>query len=345
MTFKEIGMKRDICPVCEAEREIKIGLKKETLAINNELMEIEARVEYCATCKEFFADVEAEEKNIQKAYRAYRQTHDLLQPEEIREIRERYGISQRAFSRLLGWGEITLHRYESGALQDEAHNNELLLMKDPDNFRLLFERGQDKLAPHLVRQIEKRLVELSSEKHQDWFKKYLESFFDFARIDIYSGFKHFDLEKFESAIMFFARHPDGVLKTKLNKLVWYFDFLCFKKLGVSATGTIYIHLPYGPVPKNYNFFLHKSVSEEALLMEEKIFDKARDIIGEIYLAAEEPDLSFLTVEERQCLEQVDKHFQNLNAAEISRYSHEEAGYQNTKDGDMISYEWAKDLKI
>ncbi|GFP21452.1 hypothetical protein HKBW3S06_00679, partial [Candidatus Hakubella thermalkaliphila] len=67
--------------------------------------------------------------------------------------------------------DITLHRYESGALQDEAHNNELLLMKDPDNFRLLFERGQDKLAPHLIRQIEKRLVGLSSEKHQNWFKK------------------------------------------------------------------------------------------------------------------------------------------------------------------------------
>ncbi len=345
MTFKEIGMKRDICPVCEVEREIKIGFKKETLAINNEPVEIEARVEYCATCKESFTDVEAEEENIQKAYRAYRQSHDLLQPEEIREIRERYGISQRAFSRLLGWGEITLHRYEAGALQDEAHNNELLLMKDPDNFKLLFERSRHKLAPHLIRQIEKRLVELSSEKYQDWFRKWLESFFGFARIDIYSGFKHFDLEKFESAIMFFARHLDGVLKTKLNKLVWYFDFLCFKKLGVSATGTVYLHLTYGPVPKNYDFFLYKLVSEGVLLMEEKIFDKAKDIIGEIYFSVEEPDLSFFTVEERQCLEQVDKHFQNFNAAEISRYSHEEAGYRNTKEGDMISYEWAKDLKI
>ena len=44
----------------------------------------------------------------------------FLQPEEIEKIRKQYGLSQKNFARLLGWGDITIHRYESGAIQDDA---------------------------------------------------------------------------------------------------------------------------------------------------------------------------------------------------------------------------------
>lgn len=344
MSFREVGSKKDICPVCEEEREIKLGYKKETLTIRNEPIEIESMVEYCPTCGEFFADTEIEEENIQKVYREYRKVHGLLQPEEIKEIREKYGISQRALSRILGWGEISFHRYEAGALQDEAHNNQLFCLKDPYYFRLLFEKNKHKLAPHLIVGLEKRLAELLREKQQELLQSQLESLFGNAREDILSGFRYFELEKFQNAILFFTDKAN-VFKTKLNKLLWYFDFLCFKEIGISATGTVYIRLPLGPVPIKYDVYLDNLIQEKMLGVEEITFDEIQDIAGEALSALEKPDLSVFSKDEVQCLKKVHHFFKDFTSKQISDYSHDEKGFKNTQERKIISYKWAKDLKI
>lgn len=46
-----------------------------------------------------------------------------LSPEDIRSIREKYGLSRRAFSQLLGIGEASLARYENGAKPTKANAN------------------------------------------------------------------------------------------------------------------------------------------------------------------------------------------------------------------------------
>jgi len=47
----------------------------------------------------------------------------MLSPYEIRELRKRYGLTQKELSLLLGWGSVTMSRYENGALQDVATGN------------------------------------------------------------------------------------------------------------------------------------------------------------------------------------------------------------------------------
>lgn len=39
--------------------------------------------------------------------------HELT-PQDIKDIRAKYGLSQRSFARLLGLGEASLARYEKG---------------------------------------------------------------------------------------------------------------------------------------------------------------------------------------------------------------------------------------
>lgn len=46
----------------------------------------------------------------------YRQKHGLLTSSNIARLRGRYGLSQRALARLLGWGEVTIQRYEKGVI-------------------------------------------------------------------------------------------------------------------------------------------------------------------------------------------------------------------------------------
>lgn len=56
-----------------------------------------------------------------------------------------------------------------------------------------------------------------------------------------SSYGDFSLEKFIHLILYFA--TNGMLKTKLMKLLWYSDFLYFKRQTVSITGTTYVNYP------------------------------------------------------------------------------------------------------
>lgn len=149
-----------ICPICEKEQLIETGQQVERLKIKNESIQITAVVERCTACDEIFTTTDEEEKNIQKAYRQYRRKAKLLQPEEIKAIRKKYGLSQKSFACLMGWGEITLHRYESGALQDEVHNDLLLLLEKSENFSTIFEKNKHRLIPKQVQKVQKILSKL-----------------------------------------------------------------------------------------------------------------------------------------------------------------------------------------
>lgn len=46
---------------------------------------------------------ELDSATLVSAYNEYRRRHKLLLPEEIKKIREQYGLSQRSFAKLLNW--------------------------------------------------------------------------------------------------------------------------------------------------------------------------------------------------------------------------------------------------
>ncbi|MHB8484027.1 MAG: type II TA system antitoxin MqsA family protein [Nitrospiria bacterium] len=342
--FKEI--REGICPICEDERKVEVGERMESLLVRGQSIEFMATVERCKTCGEFFATSNEEEANFQKAYRLYRERNGLLQPEEIRQIREKYEISQRTLGRLLGWGDVTIHRYESGAIQDEAHNEVLLFLQNPENFRAIFEKNKNRLPERMIKNIEIKIGAILEGKSRDLSHSMWRAFFGSERNDIYSGFRVFDFERFEAAILYFCKEISKVSKTKLNKLIWYFDFSIFKTLNRSATGAVYVHLPYGPVPNNYEIYLAHMVEEERnLRVEEVLYSPEKGIVGDVYRTVGEPDLSVFSPIERERLEKVAVFFSNLSAKSISDYSHLEEAYKNTKENEPISYDWAKSLRF
>lgn len=89
-------------------------------------------------------------------------------PEEIKQIRQQYGITQVGFSRVLGFGDKTIARYENGALQDTAPNNLILLMKNEKNFIELWEKRKDLLDPKDVQNVERTLSSKYPTVKIDW---------------------------------------------------------------------------------------------------------------------------------------------------------------------------------
>jgi transcriptional regulator with XRE-family HTH domain len=70
----------------------------------------------------------------------------MVQPEDIIQIRKAYDLTQKELASLLGWGEVTLSRYENGALQDLAHDKMLHLAKQPENLLALIEQFPGSLS-------------------------------------------------------------------------------------------------------------------------------------------------------------------------------------------------------
>jgi len=152
--------KGDFCPHCEDVTRFRLITRRETLPVMGESVEYQARVRRCSVCGGEYAPTELEEENFKAAYNIYRSRHSLLTPEQIKAIREKYGLSQRNFSRLLGWGDITVHRYESGALQDAAYNVLLVLIDDPLNALKVFMLNRNNLAPGVAEKLKTRIQEL-----------------------------------------------------------------------------------------------------------------------------------------------------------------------------------------
>ena len=127
-------MKR-YCEECKKEVETTIVTKKESYNVCGEMIDVNAQVLVCAECGEELFSEELDNATLINAYNEYRRRHKLLLPEEIKEIRQQYGLSQRGFSKLLNWGDKTICRYENGSLQDRAHNSLLIFLKNPENMR------------------------------------------------------------------------------------------------------------------------------------------------------------------------------------------------------------------
>jgi len=126
---------RKYCEECRKEVETTIITKKEIYNVCGEPIEVEAQVVVCSNCGEELYSEEFDNATLIRAYNEYRRKHKLLLPDEIKKIREQYGLSQRGFAKLLNWGDKTICRYENGSIQDKAHNSLLLFLREPENMR------------------------------------------------------------------------------------------------------------------------------------------------------------------------------------------------------------------
>jgi len=82
-------------------------------------------------------------------------------------MRNKYGLTQKEMSNLLGWGDITYHRYENGSLPDQAHNSLLLLIEDPKNVRTIMKNNSHNLSSEVLSKLQNKLKELSVSKDRN----------------------------------------------------------------------------------------------------------------------------------------------------------------------------------
>lgn len=134
----DVVLPDDACPRCGAMMEERRG--ELTYPVNGQKVPVaDAPHLLCPACGEVVLRAEEVRWLRQWGLARYRQEHGLLSSEEIRAIREHFGLSQSVFAELLRLGGNTISRWESGRkVQTAALDVLLRLIRDqPGNLEYL----------------------------------------------------------------------------------------------------------------------------------------------------------------------------------------------------------------
>jgi putative zinc finger/helix-turn-helix YgiT family protein len=330
---------KEVCPNCEQLVAVDHVSKVENFEIRGDIISVEADFYRCKQCGTEFVDPMSSRDYLQEAYQVYRNIHGFMTPRDILNVRKHLGLTQRELSSLLGFGAITLSRYENGALQSESHNQILEFLKDNKNVLALVERKGSLLPSDKRDSIVRRLK--SEMNDREMLSSCINSSIFQYDPGIESGYRRLSLEKVVNSILYFC--SSGIFKTKLLKLLFYADFKHFKLYSNSITGLRYVHLPHGPVPDKFEHILAAMTCDmKNIIVEEVVFDS---FVGEKVVSTEQPVLELFSDSELRVLNDVSRYFLKFTAKQIRDYSHDEEAYLETNMLENISYKYADSLRM
>jgi len=300
----------------------------------------------CVDTNEFFTTDELDQLNITQVHNKYREKHKIPYPDQIRLIRSKYELSATKMSELLGFGVNTWRNYESGEVPLISNGRLIKLAADPREFNKLVEIC-DVFSEKELQRIRVRLehlIELENESDEKLLKHFLT--FTKSGPNVFTGYREMQLNKLLNMIRYFAETVQP-LKTKLNKLLFYADFLNYKRTGFSISGSNYAAINLGPVPEAYDTLFEYFYRNKLIQIEYINFDN-RDNIGEKFVP--DPNRPFeqelFNTAELNALQYVAEYFKTMNSQDIIEMSHKENAWKmKSKDKSAVEYDYAFELSI
>lgn len=335
---------RVYCPYCKKEVEYKIE-KRDVKEFRG--IEINS-YENVAVCKECHQDLyvnEIEEKNNERIYEIYREKANIIKPQDIVQLREKYDISQRELTAILGFGKMTINRYERGGVPTKSQSDYIKLLIENDNkfvekVKEAYKNGNinEKTYGKIVS--EELNINISKEEVQDNIRKYLK-FVLSRKPDIYNGYKDLDIEKIENIISYIASKVKNLTITSLNKYLWYIDMLSFNQRSIAITGLTYQNQKFGPT------IVDKKYDEISLLDDKYTREDIETENGNTtkIISNGNYNLDKITGSEKKIIDAIIKMLKNKSVTDISEMSHREDGWKKTKRFERISFEYAMNLNI
>ncbi|GAO27760.1 type II toxin-antitoxin system antitoxin SocA domain-containing protein [Geofilum rubicundum] len=227
-------------------KEMTIVKEWRTMSFRKDKFEVLFHSYKCEDTGEQFEDEAFAQLNFNQLINQYRVKYSIPFSEQIIAIREKYNLSAAKMSEILGFGINGYRQYEGGEVPNQSNAKLIQLAEDPHEFKKLV--NYCTTLDQKVRDKTCRIIDnLLEEQKKNKFEKQLEEYFFGACLpNALTGYRTPDLRKFSEMVVFFAEKLQP-WKTKLNKLLFYADFMMHKQTGFSMSGIQYRALPMGPV--------------------------------------------------------------------------------------------------
>lgn len=235
--------------------------------------------------------------------------------QKINQLRTSKNINQQKLADYLGVSRPTITQIEKG--ERNLTPEEILKLSDYFNISLN-ELINPKSKGEIIFQDE------VSESHDE----------ELLRISIPQK----NLKKFKEVLLYILNKigaKPNIGETVLYKLLFYIDFDYYERYEEQLIGATYIKNHFGPTPKEFVKIVEKMENDEELMRVKGKYFSHPQIK---YLPLREPDLSIVTGQEIELIDEVINKLSDMNAIQISDYSHHDVPWITTDEGKVIPYE-------
>lgn len=149
---------------------------------------------------------------------------------------------------------------------------------------------------------------------------------------------------YKNAVLYFIKYCNNKYfhQTKLNKLLYYLDFITYRNTGKSFTGDIYIHQQFGPIPASVDKILTDLKSSGAISTEEVPYKDGELISFDISDSSKFTENVF-SDDQKVLLKQICDEFGSWPTEKIVAQTHLEAPWFYSKPYEVVDYNYSKDI--
>ena len=235
--------------------------------------------------------------------------------QKIKAIRERLGFSQEALAEKLGISRVAISQIENGDRKISA--------EEIAKISKVFHIPTDILLD-LSKDIEVVLEKTTEKKPKEK---------TVVRINVPQK----NLDKFKEVLLYVlgkVGSKPNVGEAVLYKLLYFIDFNYYEKHEEQLIGATYIRNNYGPTPKEFIKIVEDMEGKDLTKVQDRYFQYPQTK----YLPLRKPDLSKINTQEQKVIDDVINTLSDMNAKQISDYSHNDVPWQTTEEGEAIDYE-------
>lgn len=234
---------------------------------------------------------------------------------QIKKLRNKHGFSQEHLAQELGISRPTFMQIEKGERE--------LTISEAKKLALIFGLTlADFLEGKIVKQ---KKVKLAQEKIR-------------KKPGIRISVPQQNLAKFREVLLYVLEKVGAlpnIGETAIYKLLYFIDFDYYEKFEEQLIGAKYIKNHFGPTPVEFKDLVADMQRKKEI---EKVQSKYFRYNQKKYLPRRKPDLTRLSAQEIQHIDDVLSRLSNKNAKELSNYSHSDTPWRVHETGQVISYE-------
>ncbi|MBQ0077229.1 MAG: DUF4065 domain-containing protein [Bacteroidales bacterium] len=293
----------------------------------------------CEDTGEQFTTGETDDAGFIQVTNQYRAKYGIPYTDEIVAIRERYGISASKMSAILGIGTNQWRLYEAGEVPSVSNGRMIRSIANPKVFLDLVECAHKMLPDKEYFKITEKIRSVIEHSADFLTEQYeCKRVFNSTR-GMENGYSATSLTRLKAILLTVLQECGEVFCTKMNKLLFYIDFLSYRQRGMAMTGLAYHAYEFGPVPDRWD----KVYSEFEEIRQKSV--PIGEYEGTVLVSDSKPDDSVLSRSEKEIINTVCSLFKYTTSRDITAISHEEPAWQAHQEArSEIPYSEAFTLK-
>jgi len=306
-------------------KEMKRVYEKRTWNFRGEQYEYEHIAWLCEDSGEQFTDDESDTAGFVQVTNQYRAKYGIPYTDEIIAVRQRYGISAAKMSLILGIGVNQYRLYEQGEVPSVSNGRMIRSIMNPKVMLEMVECSKNELSESEYEKIISKVQAIIASSEAYKMEQYeTKRIFNTSR-GADNGYAQLSLNRLKNIMLYILNRCDEVWCTKMNKLLFYTDFMSYRERGMAMTGLSYRAIDFGPVPERWD----RVYSEFPEVRQE--LRQVGDFVGSVLIASAEAANTMFTDAELKVLDAICTHFGKITSREISRISHDEEAWLNHHD--------------